>query len=238
MLSGDMRAWILRVVVAFAFGAAASARADAPDAPLTLAAGGDGGLELRAGAAVVARVPLKTPPLRRGTPRLRALDVDGHRVAEVRVPVRGTAAEEVWIGELRARDVRVVWSGLAGPRDADGETSIAVEVTPDEVLESQTAAQITRCDGAPARLFPRAYDFDAGRFRPIVSPLPPAAHETLVGRRGDPAMPKDRPVAVFHFTAASTTASAGSDARDLGAPVAVDDGDPATAWTESLGGDG
>jgi HEAT repeat protein len=45
-------------------------------------------------------------------------------------------------------------------------------------------------------------------------------------------------VARFHFTAASTTAAAGSDARDLAAPAAVDDGDPATAWTESLGGDG
>jgi HEAT repeat protein len=236
-----MRAWILRVVVALTLALAttsAAARAEVPAPPLTLAPGADGGLELRAGAAVVARVPLKTPPLRRGTPRLRALDVDGHRVAEVRVPVRGTAAEEVWIGELRVRDVHVVWSGLAGPRDADGEVSIAVEVTPDEVLESQTAAQVTRCDGAPVRLFPRAYDFDAGRFRPIVSPLPPAAHETLVGRRGDPAMPQGRPVAVFHFTAASTTASAGSDARELEAPTAVDDGDPATAWMESLGGDG
>jgi HEAT repeat protein len=51
-------------------------------------------------------------------------------------------------------------------------------------------------------------------------------------------MPVGRPVGAFHFTAASTTAAAGSDARDLAAPVAVDDGDPATAWTESLGGDG
>ncbi|HSZ83238.1 MAG TPA: hypothetical protein VLA14_13200, partial [Polyangia bacterium] len=238
MLSGDMRAWILRVVVvALTLATTVAARAEAPFklAPLTLAAGADGGLELRAGAAVVARVPLKTPPLRRGDPRLRARDVDGHGVVEVRVPVRGTAGEEVWIGELRPRDVRVLWSGLAGPRDADGEVSVAVDVTNDEVLEYQTGAQVTRCDGAPARLFPRAYDFDAGRFRPVVSPLPPPARETLVGRRGDPAMPSGRPVAVFHFTAASTTASAGSDARDLAAPVAVDDGDPATAWTESLG---
>ena len=131
-----------------------------------------------------------------------------------------------------------MWSGLAGPRDADGEVSLAVEVTPDEVLEYQTAAQVTRCDGAPARLFPRAYDFEAGRFRPVVSPLPPPAPEKLVGHRGDPAMPAGRPVAMFHFTAASTTSSAGSDARDLTAPAAVDDGDPATAWTEGLGGDG
>jgi HEAT repeat protein len=231
-----MRAWILRVVVGLALASSAGARAEAP--ALTLAAAADGGLELRAGAAVVARIPLKTPPLRRGTARLRALDVDGHRVAEVRVPVRGTAGEEVWIGELGARDARVVWSGLAGPRDADGEVSIAVDVTPDGILEAQTASQVTRCDGAPVRLFPRAYDFDAGRFRPVVSPPPPPAHETLVARRGDPAMPKERPVAVFHFTAASTTASAGSDARDLTAPTAVDDGDPATAWTEGLGGDG
>ncbi len=193
---------------------------------------------MREGDAVLARVPLETPPLRRGRPRLREVTVDGRRVAEVRVAVRGTPREELWIGELGPGGPRVVYRGLAGPRDADGETSLRLEVTPEAILEYQTASQVTRCDGAPARLFPRAFDFDGGRFRPVLSPLPPPARETLVGRRGDPAMPKGRPVASFHFTAASTTAAAGSDARDLTAPVAVDDGDAATAWTEGLGGDG
>ncbi len=232
-----MRSVILRVALGLS-GALwlATARAAAPG-PLTWADAADGALEVRAGSAVLARVPLETPALRRGTPRLREVTIDGRRVVEVRVAVRGTPRAELWIGEV-GRETRVVWRGLAGARDVDGETALDFDVTAEGVLEYQTANQVTRCDGAPVRLFPRAYDFEAGRFRPVVSPLPPPARETLVGRRGDPAMPQGRPVPAFHFTAASTTASASSDARDLTAPVAVDDGDPATAWTEGLGGDG
>jgi HEAT repeat protein len=207
-------------------------------APLTLAEGADGAIELRQGVTVLARVPVATPTLRRGPARLREATIDGRRLAEVRVTARGTPREEVWIGELSAHGARVVYDGFVGPRDADAETSLQVELTPEAVLEYQTAAAVTRCDGAPARLFPRAFDFDAGRFRPVVSPLPPPARQTLIGRRGDPSMPKGRPVASFHFTAASTTAAAGSDARDLTSPHTAEDGDPATAWTEGLGGDG
>jgi HEAT repeat protein len=216
------------------------ARARAATAPLSLAESADGALDVRAGGAVLAHVPLETPPLRRGPPRAREVTVDGHRVVELRVAVRGTPREELWIGQIDQGGgrPRVVWRGFAGPRDADGEDAIDLEVSAEGVLEYQTASQVTRCDGAPVRLFPRAFDFAAGRFRPVVSPLPPPARETLVGRRGDPAMPSGRPVAAFHFTAASTTAAAGSDARDLAPPVAVDDGDPATSWTEGLGGDG
>ena len=77
-----------------------------------------------AAGAILARVMLATPALRRGTPTVRQLDVEGHRIAELRVPVRGRAAEEVWIAELGAsRPPRVIWSGLAGARDADEETS-------------------------------------------------------------------------------------------------------------------
>jgi HEAT repeat protein len=233
MRSGDLRV-ALGLAAAFIV---STARAAAP-APLTLADTADGAVELRAAGVVVARIALQTAPLRRGPARLREVTVDGQRVAEVRVAVRGTPREEVWVGALGGRVARVVWSGFAGPRDADGEVSIDVDVGPEGVVEYQTASQVTRCDGAPARLFPRAFDFDAGKLRPVVSPAPPPASETLVGRRGDPAMPKGRPVASFHFTAASTTAGAGSDARDLAPPAAVDDGDLATAWSESLGGDG
>ena len=51
-------------------------------------------------------------------------------------------------------------------------------------------------------------------------------------------MPAGRPIGGFHWTAASTTRAAGSDARGLGAPVELNDADAATAWAEGLGGDG
>jgi HEAT repeat protein len=230
---------VLRVLVGIVvgtFGLAATGQARGQT--LDVAGAPDGGVTLTAGGALVARLPLATPALRRGPVRARLVEVDGHRLAEVRVAVRGTGNEEVWLAELGGRAPRVVWKGLVGPRDADDETSIGLDVSDDGVVEFQTAGPVTRCDGVPVRLFPRAFDFDAGRFRPVMSPVPAAAAATLVARRGDTTMPAGKPVSAFHFTSASTTAGAGDDARALAAPTALDDGDPATAWAEGLGGDG
>jgi len=220
----------------------ATARAEAPAAAasgaLQLANAADGGLEVRRQGAAVAKLTLQTPAARRGPPTVREVSVEGHPVADVRVPVRGQAAEEAWIGDLSARPARTIWSGLTGPRDADAEASLYVEVTPDRIFEYQTAEQVTRCDGQPVRLFPRAWDFASARFRPIVSTLPPVAATKLTAKRDDPSMPSGRALGGFHFVAASTTSSAGADARGLGAPTALDDGDPRTVWSEGLGGDG
>ncbi|HEX2660204.1 MAG TPA: HEAT repeat domain-containing protein, partial [Polyangia bacterium] len=197
-----------------------------------------GALELRDGATTLATIPLTTPPLRRGPVSVRDLAVEGHRVAEVRLPVRGQASEEVWIGDLTARPPRVIFSGLSGPRDSDGEVSVLVQVTPDRIFEYQTSALVSRCDDQPVRLFPRAWDFGSGKFRPVLSTPPAPAKQKLVARRDDPAMPAGRPLGGYHFVAASTTAAAGADARGLASPTALDDGDPKTVWTEGLGGDG
>jgi HEAT repeat protein len=211
--------------------------ASAPAAGLHLATATDGALEVRDGRELVARVIPQTPALRRGVPTLREVVAAGHRLAELRIPVRGSASEEVWIGEL-GRPRRVLWSGLTGARDADGETAIGVVANEDGVTEYQTSAAVTRCDGVPPRLFPRRYDFEAGRFRPIVPALPPPASQTLTARRADPAMPTERPLSGFRWTAASTTRAAGSDARGLTPPVELNDADPGTAWSEGMGGDG
>src|SRR4051812_37710945 len=110
------------------------ATAAAAASPLAIAPAADGGIDIRDGKAVAAHVALKTAALRRGQPRLREQVVDGHRIAELRVPIRGTPAEEVWIGELGPK-AKSIWSGVTGPRDADGETSIGVELDADRVLE-------------------------------------------------------------------------------------------------------
>ena len=102
------------------------ATAAAAASPLAIAPAADGGIDIRDAKAVAAHVALKTAALRRGQPRLRELVVDGHRIAELRVPIRGTPAEEVWIGELGPK-AKSIWSGITGPRDADAETSIGVE---------------------------------------------------------------------------------------------------------------
>jgi HEAT repeat protein len=210
----------------------------AEGATLTVSGLPDGALALRAGSRVLARIPVGTPPLRRGTPALREVDVGGHPIVELRIPVRGRPSEDVWIADLGARPLRVIWEGLVGPQDADQESATAVEVTPERIFAYQTAAQVSRCDGEPVRLFPRAWDFASARFRAILSTPPAPASQKLTARRGDPAMPTGRPIGEFHFTAASSTPGAGIDARLLAAPNAIDDGDVGTAWAEGLGGDG
>jgi HEAT repeat protein len=223
--------------------------ASPPAGGLRWSAAADGALEVRRGDELLGRVALRTPALRRGAPVVREVNVAGHRVAELRVPVRGTPSEEVWIAELdrasvrrpgqgAGNDRRILWSGTTGPRDTDGETSQWIDVSDERVVEYQTAAGVDRCDGIPPRLFPRFYDFTTGKFRPMVSLAPPPGGETLVAHRGDPAAPKGRPIADFHFVGASTTRGAGDDARGLTPPVELDDGNPATSWAEGLGGDG
>jgi len=246
---------VLALAVTLAGHTAAAAGAQPPpsaQAAPQLGTTPDGSLEVRQGASVLLRLQPRTAALRRGTPRVHAVDVDGHAIVDVRLPVRGSASEEVWIHELPPPAPRatkssaapsaappvLIWSGTTGPRDADEEVGTEIEVTSDRILEYQTASQISRCDGETPRLFPRAWDFASGRFRSVVSPLPSPAPQKLIARRGDPAMPAGRPIGGFHWIAASTTAAAGTDARNLTPPLAVDDGDPATAWTEGLGGDG
>ncbi len=251
MCSPDVRrgllAGLLALAVPLAPGVAAAADAPTPPVALQVAGASDGALEVRQGAAVLLRLQPRTAALRRGTASVREVDVDGHTVADVRLPVRGSASQEVWIHELPPPDPRdahavkaptLIWSGITGPRDADEEIGTELEVSSERILEYQTASQISRCDGETPRLFPRAWDFASGRFRSVLSPLPPPAPQKLIARRGDPAMPAGRPIGGFHWIAASTTAAAGTDARNLTPPLAVDDGDPKTSWTEGLGGDG
>src|SRR5204862_8043771 len=116
VLAGDVRWRMRQLVVACVVAGAGRAVSAAAEALLSLAAAADGGLDLRAGAATRAHIPLATPALRRGPARVREVSVEGHHLAEVSVPVRGAGNEEVWLGELRARDARVVWSGLLGAR--------------------------------------------------------------------------------------------------------------------------
>src|SRR6185312_8850503 len=150
MLPGVMRILLLGVAV-LVTGAAQAAEPGPSGATSGLSWGTapDGALDVRDGGASIAHLALKTPPLRRGQPVLREVSVEGHRVAELRVPVRGTSGAEVWIARLDRPDHPVIWSGLTGARDADGETSIWAEASPERVVEYQTAAQVTRCDGQP-----------------------------------------------------------------------------------------
>jgi HEAT repeat protein len=185
-------------------------------------------IEIRDGAALLASFTPRTKLARRGTPIVREIAVGAHRVIEVRLGDK--ERQEVWLGERRGATATPLWTGLVGSLDEDGETTRSL-VLGDELAIFESAARISRCDGAPVRLFARAWDFARGRFQ-AVSPTPPApAAATLTARRqaGGRAARGG-----FSFTAASSAAGA-TDVEGLRPPAALNDGDPATAWAASAG---
>jgi HEAT repeat protein len=188
-----------------------------------------GTIEIRDSGKMVASFSPKTPMERRGQPIVRYVTVNGHRVAEVRLPIlgEGPKREEVWVAELPAKDV--IWWDEAGARDVDGETTQEVVVTEKGIAEFQTAARLHRCDGAPAQLFGRTWDFASHRFKPNPPALPETAPNPIKSHRGD--APTGKPLGGFHFHAVSSSAGVQGDARRLSAPTAIDDDDPSTVWT-------
>lgn len=198
----------------------------------------NGTLTFREGGKALASFIPRTEKDRRGQPKARMIEVSGHKVAEVRVPVlgEGAAREEVWIAELSAGPPKLIWWNFAGAQDSDGETSLVIGISDRGVEEYQTAARLSRCDGAPVPLFRRIWDFASRTFRSIAPALPAQATTSLRAQRRDARMPAGKPVGGFFFTAASSSIGAGNEADRLLPPVAVNDGNPATVW--STAGDG
>jgi hypothetical protein len=190
-----------------------------------------GAIEIRDGGKPVASFSPKTPKEGRGLPIVRHVSLLGHSVLEVRIPIlgEGPKREEVWVAELPGKNV--IWWDQAGARDVDGETAQQIVVTEKGIVQFQTAARVHRCDGVPAQLFRRAWDFASRRFRPEPPALPGAAPSTIKAHRGDAQMPAGKPFGGFHFHAASSAAGVQGDARRLLAPAAIDDDDPSTVWT-------
>lgn len=201
-----------------------------------------GELALLEGGSTKLVLAVETPALRRGTPRGERLAVAGRPVWQMRLPIRGTESEEVWVGEVGAPSGGGVWStlwhGQDGPRDSDAEAALHVAVDSHAIWRFQTNPAVSRCDEPEPRLFPEAWDFQTGRFRSAVSPLPPPAPTTLTAALGAKDMPLGAPRGGFRWVAASTTRGAGTDARNLLPPHELDDGDPKSVWSEGLGGDG
>ncbi|HEY3359778.1 MAG TPA: HEAT repeat domain-containing protein [Polyangia bacterium] len=233
-------------------GATATAAPPAPAAPAAPPAlevrvdlDGDGAPDLvrlerdRVRATTAAGRPLyerRLPPAA-GTPRLRALTVAGIPVVEARVPVRGPrGAEEVVV--LRGRPFAEVFAGRAGPMGRDGEWSRHLSVDEHSILEFQRAVSVTRCDDEPVFLFPRLYDFAAGRFRAAAPAAPPPAPVRVTARRVLPGAPAGAPLARFVPRSASSALGDEGRAENLAPPVAVADGDVRTAWVAGASGPG
>jgi HEAT repeat protein len=196
----------------------------------------DDSVAIKEGGKTVASFVPKTAQNLRGAAALYPWTASGHALLEVRIPILGDGPkrEEVWIAEPAASGLKEIWWDVAGARDADGETTLVVKASDQGIEEYQTAARLSRCDGAPVPLFRRTWDFTKHAFRAPGPELPPRAANTLQARRGD--APEGKPTGGFFFSAASGSSGAAGDAAKLRPPVMVNDGNPDTVWsTESSG---
>lgn len=190
----------------------------------------NGNLVIKEGEHVVARFTPKTAKDQRGAATLRSVTSAGHNLVEIRVPVLADspARQEVWLAERTGAAANVIWSGLVGDRDADGETTLEVRASAEGVEQFQTARRLSRCDGQPVQLFRKRWDFAKHKFIAAASELSARAAVTVVARRGD--APAGKPSSGFFFSAASSAPGADGDAARLKPPSAVNDDNPETVW--------
>ena len=206
--------------------------------PKLAASEDNGSISVKDGETIVAAFAPKTSKTRRAPATVSEVTTAGHALIEVRIPVQGEGPrrEEVWIAERTSKGVKVIWWNLAGAVDIDGETSIVVKASAQGIEEYQTAARLSRCDGAPVALLRRNWDFASQSFRAAGPDLPARAAVAVQARRGN--APEGKPLAGFFFAAASSSPTAAGQPARLRPPAAVNDGDPATVWSTDGSGRG
>lgn len=214
----------------------ASTMARAASSPLTLVPVAER-VEVQESGRSLGTIPIDTPLADRGPLALREVQVQGHRVIELRAPGKA-GRTEVWLGEVAKGRLGELLHTRVGPIDADGETRWEIDLSPTGLIEYQVAARLHRCDGEPLRLFPRAFDFAKRRMVEASAPLPPPSATRIHARRDDPAAPQGRAHGAFHLTGTSSQLGVPPSPNALGPPSGAADGDPATAWFEGAPGDG
>jgi HEAT repeat protein len=160
--------------------------------------------------------------------------------ADAPLPVPGARRGERSVALVLAWQQRALtrlWQGPVGWR-GDGEHSVHVATTPLGLLRYQARPEVARCDGQPVYLYPEAWDFRSGSFRPVYNaPRLPANAPVLTAASESPPGAGDAAASSFRTRAASAQAGAAS-AGDLVPPRELDDRDPGTVWRETLGGNG
>ncbi|MCX5745561.1 MAG: HEAT repeat domain-containing protein [Proteobacteria bacterium] len=117
----------------------------------------------------------------------------------------------------------------------DADYAYAIDATPGGLVRYQVIAGATRCDRKPAYLFAEMFDPATGKLAKVVPPsgIDPAAPVLQARLDRDPA---SSPL-VYRARLASTQPGA-TDAGALTRPEELDDGTPATTWSEGAGGNG
>lgn len=187
----------------------------------------------------VAKLPLPPAPRSLAVARLQ---LRGHLLIHAKVHgAQGRACELIL--EPQPAGPRILFAGATGPQGVDGEWSRHISLDGQRLLLYQRRQGVERCDGAAVYLFPRVYDFAAGRFRAAMRRVQATRLPELRATRHRPAVlpasaATTRPLNAFRFVAASTQLGDGGQAAALAAPLEAGDGNPRSSWIEGRGSDG
>lgn len=164
-----------------------------------------------------------------------------YRVLHVLARGNTTLEAALW---LRGRRFVKIWAGAVGPQGVDKEWSRRLVVDPANrqsvpVVMYQNMRGLWRCDGVPAQGLRRGYLFKSRRFVPLFGALPKGQPmEQLTATLQPPAAVRPKPLAPFRFTAASSQLGCAGQASRVTPPSELHDGRPHTAWVEEWGGVG
>jgi hypothetical protein len=164
--------------------------------------------------------------------------ISGHAVVHVRIHApKSVRALEAVVAGKRWNGLKLIWSGLTGPQGRDGEYAVQLKVGPRYVLTYQSLPGLKRCDQRLPRLFLRAYDFAAGKMRPI-SPMPRTTNLPVI--KATPHKPAQiaQPAGMAGLVFGFASTRLGDDGRTLNLvrPRKIQDGNAQTAWVEGKGG--
>jgi hypothetical protein len=164
---------------------------------------------------------------------------DGRRVLHVRVPSKARP-DVAWEALVAGREQAVLWSGATGlARGEEGERAGEALEVPEGggsatgyVLVGEVREDLRICGQDVTLLSPRALDPKTLTFRGASMQRLPAddredAERVVASLHGGPA---DAPLAKLLLATGASSA--------IGAPSAMTDGDPTTAWSEGRPGDG
>ena len=179
------------------------------------------------------KMPLPPPPRKLTVGRLRP---PGHVLIHVKVLGRGGRAAELVL-EV-GKGTKPIFVGATGPQGVDGEWSRHLQVSTRGLLLYQRRDGASRCDGKEAYLFPRMFDFGSRSFRPVSMRPAVQGLPVVKASRSARGVPAGEPMNTFQVVFASTHRGDQQQAENLTAPRELEDGDPATSWSESLGGFG
>jgi HEAT repeat protein len=160
---------------------------------------------------------------------------DGKRVLHVRVAA--ARADVAWEAIVAGRDDAVLWSGVTGfATGEEGERAGEAVDVPGEaggfIVVGEVREDLRICSQTRTLLTPRVLDPKSMTFRGATMQRLPAderddAEPIVASARGGAL---DAPLARLLLATGASTA--------IGAPSAMTDGDPATAWSEGRPGDG